>query len=160
MLERYRSETEIEELGGVAHSVSTYSLALRNAAIEIPKVLAMPLTSDHEADNFLVALRALVLELNFERIKQIHSEVSVWKVSAYLLRATNHDTEGWSEVLGVMCRTYTNLLMTNVMLGSLLDPVTLEKRLNDTAGDATTNLPKEALSNEAAQSAWGLMCLE
>lgn len=101
----------------------------------IAEILAMPLTSEAEADDFLVELYALGWGLETDHARLVVPVFEYQKVAAYLTRAENQRKDGWPEVLGVWCRTYADLLTTNTMLGCLADPPTLDRLLAETRAD-------------------------
>ena len=92
----------------------------------------MPLTTEAEADDFIVAMYALGWGLETNHAKLVVPVFEHKKVAAYLTRAENQRKDGWPEVLGIWCRTYADLLTANTMLGCLADPVTLDRLLAET----------------------------
>ncbi len=98
----------------------------------IEEILAMPLTTEPEADVFLVELEGLQWGLVRDQGKLDAPVFATWKVAAYLEREENRSKEGWPEVLGVWCRTYTDLLTANMMLSCLADPKTVDRLLDET----------------------------
>ncbi|GAA2155790.1 hypothetical protein FHX52_4089 [Humibacillus xanthopallidus] len=110
----------------------------------IPEILAMPLTTEAEADDFIVAMYALGWGLETNQAKLVVPVFEHKKVAAYLTRVENQRKDGWPEVLGIWCRTYADLLTANTMLGCLADPVTLDRLLAETRdGNTASSLPKE-----------------
>lgn len=105
----------------------------------IAEILAMPLTTAAEADDFLVELYALGWGLGANQAKLDTPVFEYKKVAAYLNRDENQRKEGWPEVLGVWCRTYIDLLSANTMLNCLADPTTVDRLLTDTREGTTTS---------------------
>ena len=98
----------------------------------IDEILEMPLTTEDEADDFLGEMAELKWGLREEKGKLDVPVFKNWEASAYLERAENQKKEGWPEVLGVWCQTYTDLLSANMMLSGLADPKTLDRRIKET----------------------------
>ncbi len=106
----------------------------------IAEILAMPLTTQKEADEFLVEMYALEWGLGANQTKLNTPVFEHRKVSAYLTRAENQKKTGWPEVLGIWCRTYIDLLTANTMLSCLADPTTVEQLLEQTRDDGPSPL--------------------
>ena len=105
----------------------------------IAEILAMPLTTAADADEFLVELYALDWGLSANQAKLDTPVFEYKKVAAYLNRDENQRKEGWPEVLGVWCRTYIDLLSANTMLNCLADPTTVDRLLAETREGTTTS---------------------
>lgn len=129
---------------GVALSGSAAKVRSRTAVHRgIAEILALPLTTEAQADDFLVAMYALGWGLETTNAKLVVPVFEHKKVAAYLTRVENQRKDGWAEVLGIWCRTYADLLTANTMLGCLADPVTLDRLLADTREGAAGTLPKD-----------------
>lgn len=98
----------------------------------IDEILAMPLTNETQADDFLVAMKALKWGLVENQTKLDAPVFANWQVAGYLERPANQSKEGWPEVLGVWCHTYIDLLTANTMLTCMADPKTLDRLLVET----------------------------
>lgn len=92
----------------------------------------MPLQNETDADSFIEQMTALELGLLREQAKLDIPAFATWKVAAYLERRDNQSQEGWSEVLGIWCRTYADLLTANMRLICLAAPKTLDRRISET----------------------------
>ena len=115
-------------------TASTVAKQLRRTTIRksIAEVLAMPLNTETEAELFLKEMTTLELGLTWDHNKLDFPAFANWEVAGYLERLENHQKEGWPEVLGIWCRTYTDLLTANMMLNCLADPKTLGSLMLDT----------------------------
>ncbi len=109
----------------------------------IAEILAMPLRTQKEADDFLVEMYALDWGLGANQTKLDTPVFEHRKVSAYLTRAENQKKSGWPEVLGIWCRTYIDLLTANTMLSCLADPTAVEQLLEQTGEDGSSPLRTE-----------------
>jgi hypothetical protein len=118
--------------GASKESVTVKYLRRTIVRRSIDQILAMPLTTEPEADAFLVELEGLQWGLVRDQGKLDAPVFATWKVAAYLEREENRAKEGWPEVLGVWCRTYTDLLTANTMLSCLADPKTMDRLLDET----------------------------
>lgn len=111
----------------------------------IAEILALPLTTDEEADEFIVQMKALHWGLWKEETKLDTPVFYNWLVAGYLERRENQRKEGWPEVLGTWCRTYSDLLTANVTLACLADPKTIDRRLAETSEtNSASPLPPKA----------------
>jgi hypothetical protein len=133
-----------------ASAASTRVMQVRRTTIRkgIADILAMPLTSESQADDFIIEMKGLLWGLAGEKEKLDAPLLSNWQVAGYLENQENQQKEqGWPEVLGIWCRTYTDLLIANVMLNSLADQKTLNRLLyetRETNNESLPNLPKHA----------------
>ena len=98
----------------------------------IDEILAMPLKTEDDADAFLGEMLELKWGLRGEKEKLNVPVFKNWEAAAYLERAENQKKEGWPEVLGIWCQTYTDLLSANMMLSCLADPKTLDRLIKET----------------------------
>lgn len=98
----------------------------------IAEILAMPLETETQADSFIEEMKELKWGLVQDQAKLLAPEFANWEVAGYLERPENQKKEGWPEVLGIWCRTYTDLLTANMMLNCLADPKTLDSLIHDT----------------------------
>lgn len=98
----------------------------------IDEILAMPLKTETQADDFMVAMKELKWGLDKNQTKLDAPVFGNWQVAGYLERLENQEKEGWPEVLGIWCQTYVDLLTANMMLSCLADPKTLDRLLSET----------------------------
>jgi hypothetical protein len=105
---------------GAAAAASTLK-QLRRTIVKrsIDEILEMPPKTESQADDFLEEMEALKWGLEKTTDKLDVPVFKNWEASAYLERAENQKKEGWAEVLGVWCQTYTDLLSANMMLSCL-----------------------------------------
>ena len=131
---------------GVALTSSAAMVRTRIARrLGIAEILALPLTTEAEADRFLSAMYALGWGLDTNQAKLVVPVFEHKKVAAYLTRAENQRKDGWAEVLGIWCRTWADLLTANTMLSCLADPVTLDRLLAETReANTASRLPKQS----------------
>ena len=118
--------------GAAAAASGVKQLHRKSDKRSIDEILAMPLKTEDDADNFLEEMLGLKWGLKGEKEKLNVPVFKNWEASAYLERAENQKKEGWAEVLGVWCQTYTDLLSANMMLSCLADPKTLDRRIKET----------------------------
>jgi hypothetical protein len=146
LLLHLKSEQNKETITGVGHSIGSYTTSLKTKCRStanskgIADILDMPLTSEKEADDFLVEMKGLKWGLERDNVTFDVPRFANWKVAGYLENQANQRTEGWPEVLGIWCRTYIDLLTANTMLSCLADQNTLDRRLNETQ-DGNNSLP-------------------
>lgn len=137
-MEHFQSGQQKENIAAVGHSISSYTTSLKTKckgttrSKGIAAILAMPLTSEKEADDFLVEMKGLKWGLERDNVTFDVPRFANWQVAGYLENKDNQRREGWPEVLGIWCRTYIELLTANMMLKCLADPQTLDRRINET----------------------------
>jgi hypothetical protein len=147
MLEHFESEQQKQNINAVGHSISSYTTSLTTKCVGttngkgIADILAMPLTSETEADDFIVEMKGLKWGLAGDREKFDVPAFANWQVAAYLENRANWRKEGWPEVLGIWCRTYINLLTANMMLYCLAPQKTLDRLINETQETNKNSLP-------------------
>jgi hypothetical protein len=115
-----------------APSVSTPVKYLRRTTTtrSIDDILAMPLQTIGDARAFEKEMAAL--NAGLRDMKNDVEQFTGWQVAAYLKRPENQSKEGWPEVLGVWCRTYTDMLAATTMVSCMVDQTALERRLDET----------------------------
>jgi hypothetical protein len=147
LLEHFESEEQKRNINAVGHSISSYTTSLTTKCVGttsnkgIADILAMPLTSETEADDFIVEMKGLIWGLEQARAAFDVPAFTNWQVAAYLENQTNWRKEGWPEVLGIWCRTYINLLTANMMLYCLAPQKTLDGLINETQETNKNSLP-------------------
>jgi hypothetical protein len=141
LLRDLKDEQNKETITAVGHSIGSYTTSLitrcwgTKSSKGIGDILAMPLTSEKEADDFLVEMIGLKWGLEKDNVTFDVPRFANWEVAGYLENQANQRTEGWPEVLGIWCRTYIDLLTANTMLSCLADPQTLDRLINETRPD-------------------------
>jgi uncharacterized membrane protein len=147
LLELLQSERQIENITAVGHSISSYTTSLITTCVGtksskgVAEILAMPLTSETQADDFIVEMKGLKWRLVGDKEKFDVPAFANWQVAGYLERPENWRTQGWPEVLGIWCRTYIDLLAANTMLNCLADQTTLDRLINETQETNKQSLP-------------------
>lgn len=145
MLDHLQSEQQIQTITAVANSIKSYSESLGNKADKLAEILAMELDTEAQADYFYEKIKALEWGLGLDRLTLIVPQFANWEVAAYLEREENQSKEGWPEVLGIWCRTYSNLLATNMKISCIANPFLVNKLKDATAEHTVTpRLPKDA----------------
>jgi hypothetical protein len=146
LLYHFKDQQNKETISAVGHSISSYATSLTKKCDPknskgIAAILAMPLTSEKEADDFLVAMKGLNWGLERDNVTFDVPRFANWQVAGYLENKDNQRAEGWPEVLGIWCRTYIHLLTANMMLMCLADPQTLDRLINETQETNKNSLP-------------------
>src|SRR5271154_166149 len=118
--------------GGPAAASTVKQLHRKIVKRSVDEILTMPLKTEDDADTFVQLVKALESGLRDEKGKLNTPVFAGWGAAAYLERKENQKKEGWPEVLGVWCQTYTDLLSANMMLSCLADPKTLARRITET----------------------------
>lgn len=131
---------------GAAAAASTLKQLVRTTERRsIDEILAMPLNTEKQANDFIVEMKALQWGLEKVNTKLDTPVFANWQVAGYLESPESQSKEGWPEVLGTWCQTYIYLLTANMMLSCLADPKTLDTLLAETGEEnSQSTLPPNA----------------
>jgi hypothetical protein len=66
-----------------------------------------------------------------------------WKVLEYLEAAANQDVALWPTVLGICCKTYSDMVTSTMTITAMANTDDMLARLKDVAPDSTGGLSKE-----------------
>jgi hypothetical protein len=119
--------------------VDEYTKTIYRIASSLPRRLKNPLPKDSEG------LRDFHIDLgkDYEEIKASYSKVSVlynkWVTARWLMDKSNQELEKWPEVLGIFCRVYSDSLLANLALASMVDRQSVDQRFAETTKRGNPN---------------------
>jgi len=92
-----------------------------------PSILELPLLTEDDADAFEARMKALNFAIWRAQAKADHAAFKNWEVAAWLKMKEKQNNPKWPEVLGVWCRTYNDLIVSNIKFNCLIDPEVVRK---------------------------------
>ena len=135
-LNELAAQKELEDIKAVHDAVLTYAQTLILQAEELRKLLAQPLRTHDDYKAFTVGLKESSIVLNDTNP---HSSVSMfesWKVLEYLEASENQDVALWPTVLGICCKTYSDMLTSTMTITAMANTDDMQARLNEVGPDA------------------------
>lgn len=110
--------------------VFEYANAIYDVKTSLPKNLKKPIVTKADLRSFRRSLGGDLI-----KIKQAYDNVSKkygkWNTARWLKNEKNQELEKWPEVLGVFCRVYSDSLLSNMALASIVDLKVVDQRLDD-----------------------------
>ena len=142
-LNELKAQTELESIKAVHDAALAYARTLLRQAESLQTLLAKPLQTHEDYKSFYVGLKksSIVLGDNSP-----HSSVSMfeqWKVLEYLEAPENQDVALWPTVLGICCKTYSDLVSTTMTITAMANTDDMLARLKDVAPDSTCGLSRQ-----------------
>lgn len=148
-LNELKAQTELESIKAVHDAVLAYASTLLRQAGSLQTLLAKPLQTHEDYKSFYVGLKQTSIVLGDT---SPHSSVSMfeqWKVLEYLEAPENQDVALWPTVLGICCKTYSDLVSTTMTISAMANTDDMLARLNDVAPDSAGGLsPQDRRSLE------------
>ena len=149
MLDAIEANQELADLRGVQSAINAYANQLKELRKDVTEIVggrdpngekieAIPLTNDN-ADQLQQSLSALKLGIIDATGQANAAGFETWKVGGWLRITANQRNDQWPEVLGVWCRTYSDLMIANTIINCMADPEKIAKLLHatDDANDAS-----------------------
>ena len=150
-LEKYlnelKAQTELEDIKAVHDSVLTYASTLLRQAASLQTLLAMPLQTHKDYQLFYVGLKKSSIVLSDTNPHGSVSMFQQWKVLEYLQAPENHDVALWPTVLGICCKTYSDMVSSTMTITAMANTDDMLARLADVDPDSTTKLSMEDRRN-------------
>lgn len=141
LLANYEAELKVADMKGVGYSIAGYTAKLRLTCKAMPKVLALPLKTEANANEFRRQMEALEIGLELGQQRLNAPAFETWKVAGWLTMTENQAKQRWPEVLGTWCQAYTDLVSANMMFDCLANPKTVSELLAATSETNKTTLP-------------------
>ncbi|GAA3633123.1 hypothetical protein [Microlunatus ginsengisoli] len=138
MLEELNARTELQGIKAVHDDVLAYAMTLFDQAADLQKLLAQPVRTH---DDFLRCQRGIGTAHYALAAKSMHDAASSfenWKVLEYLKDAKNHNVALWPTVLGVWCKTYSDMLSTMTTITVVVQSDDMAARMHDVDPKFTT----------------------
>ena len=130
-LNELKAQTELEDIKAVHDAVLTYAMTLLLQAQALQKLLAQPLTTHEDYMSFIGELDATQIILSDT---SPHSSVAMfeqWKVLEYLQAPENQDVALWPTVLGICCKTYSDLVTSTMTITAMANTDDMLARLRE-----------------------------
>lgn len=106
-------------------------------------ILELPLLTEDDADEFETRMKALNFSIWRAKAKADHGVFKTWEVAAWLKMESKQSNPKWPEVLGVWCRTYHDIVNTNIKFNCLVDLPMVKKLVRYTHDkDGSCPLPR------------------
>jgi len=143
LLEKLNQEEQLVDIKAVQSSLTVYSSDLLRQSGSLSNMLQKPLKTHEDYlyfDREIVKMKALLEAGN------PHNSVTMftnWRVLEWLKLPEKQDLDRWPEILGVFCKTYTDLVASNLTISLLATSEKMQERLNDVSPAAASPLTSE-----------------
>lgn len=137
------AQSEVKDIKAVHDAVLTYASTVVKQAESLRVLLTKPLKTHADYQRFYVELtetKIILADTN------PHSSVSMfeqWKVLEYLQQPEKQDQPLWPTVLGICCKTYSDLVSSTMTITAMANSDDLLARLADVAPVSVTALSPE-----------------
>ena len=139
-MDELRAQDRLEDIKAVHNDVLAQGLTLLKEARVLARLLAKPLDNH---DDYLAFTRGLDSTAIILGDTGPHKSVAMfeqWKVLEYLKDPKNQDVPLWPTVLGIYCKTYSDLVTSTMTITAMTNTDDMQARLNDVAPDSTSKL--------------------
>jgi hypothetical protein len=143
-LNELKAQTELESIKAVHDAVLVYASTLLKQAACLQSLLAKPLRNHEDYKSFYVGLKQTSIVLGDNSQNSSVSMFKEWEVLEYLEAPDNQDVALWPTVLGICCKTYSDLVSTTMTITAMVNTDDMVARLKDVAPDSTSGLSPEA----------------
>ena len=101
LLLRLEADTMLNTMRSIGNSIDLYSDRLMSATATVPKILALPLLTQDDADTFLRACLRLHIGIGLNEAAMAVPGFNEWQVLNWLQQPERQSLDRWPEVLGV-----------------------------------------------------------
>lgn len=150
LLNRLEEDKELQHIKSAHDDVLNYARSLRAAAAELaPTPLASPILNATDANTLLIAIGTFnKIIADFKPIDG-NTMTHFWDVMEWLKRTDRQGLDKWPEVLGVWCKSYTDLVTSTLTIALVGHSSAVLKRAEEVvaANDkvALTEVEKESV---------------
>ncbi|OFE15094.1 hypothetical protein BA895_08195 [Humibacillus sp. DSM 29435] len=134
------AQTQLQNIKSVHDDVLTYATTLTLQAKALRAILARPLNTHEDYKAFYVKLGASTIVVSDIGPHKSVSMFEQWKVLEYLQAPENHNDPLWPAVLGVCCKTYSDLVSTTMTITAMTNSDDLLARFDDVAPGSSSSL--------------------
>lgn len=130
-LNELKAQSELESIKAVHDAVLAYAITLTRQARSLRTLLAHPLQTHEDYVSFFKGVKESSIVL---RDNSPHNSVSMfeqWKVLEYLKAPENQNVALWPTVLGIFCKTYSDLVSTTMMITAMVNSDDMCARLEE-----------------------------
>lgn len=128
------AETKLQEAKAEGQAVEEYWTTIYGVKSSLPELLKKPLPEERKGlEAYGVALGKDVLKIQ-KSFDKVSAKFGKWNTAAWLMDEKKQDMEKWPEILGVFCRVYSDSLLTNMALASIVNKhkELVDQRLEET----------------------------
>jgi hypothetical protein len=148
-LTELEAQSELRDIKAVHDAALAYARTLMKQSASLRTLLAKPLRNHDDYRTFYVGLKQTAIILD---ALDPHSSVAAfqsWKVLQYLKSPEKQDVALWPTVLGVFCKTYSDLVSTTMTITAMANTDDMRARLDDVdpATSRLTETDRHALEN-------------
>lgn len=150
MLDELKAQTELESIRGVHDDVLAYATTLLVQAAALQTLLAKPVRTPEDYRACFGGVETAHYAL---AAKSLHSSAGAfedWKVLEYLKDARNQNVALWPTVLGVWCKTYSDMASTLTAVTVVIHSDDMSARMHDVDKRFTTLDKDDAHTLETA----------
>ena len=130
-LNELKAQTELESIKAVHDEVLTYARTLLRQAASLQTLLSKPLQTHKDYKSFYVGLKQSSIVLSDTNPHASVSMFEQWKVLEYLQVPENQDVALWPTVLGICCKTYSDLVSSTMTITAMVNTDDVLARLAD-----------------------------
>jgi hypothetical protein len=135
------AQSELKDIKAVHDAVLVYASTLVEQGAILRGLMAKPLHTDAEFWALRDGVKASLVVLGDNNP---HSSVAMfeqWKVLEYLQQPEKQDQALWPTVLGVCCKTYSDLVSSTMMITAMTHSDDLDARLAEITAKSVGDLP-------------------
>ena len=135
------AQSEIRDIKAVHDEVLTYASTLVRQGADLRRLMAKPLHTDQEFWDLLEGVEATKIVLGDS---SPHSSVALfehWKVLEYLRQPEKQDQPLWPALLGICCKTYSDMVTSTMLITAMTHSDDLTARLEEVTGKTVVNVP-------------------
>ena len=120
-LNELKAQTELESIKAVHDAVLVYASTLLKQAASLQTLLAKPLRNHEDFKAFYVELKQSTIVLGDNKPISSVEMFKEWEVLEYLEAPENQDVALWPTVLGICCKTYSDLVSTTMTITAMVN---------------------------------------
>lgn len=118
-IKNLEAQTKLENMKAVHDDVLTYAVTLTQQAAFLQRLLSKPLETHEDFIAFDVELKASTIVVGDKNPHTSPSQFEHWKVVEYLAEPANQDDPLWPAVLGICCKTYSDLVSSTMTITAM-----------------------------------------
>jgi len=143
LLNEVKAQTKLESIKAVHDEVLAYAITLNRQAESLQTLLAQPLHTHDDFRKFYVGLRETTIILGDNSPHNSVGMFKNWEVLEYLRNPKNQDLALWPTVLGIFCKTYSDLVSSTMTIAAMVYTDDRLERLKDVEPNSTGGLSNE-----------------
>lgn len=144
LLQDLKADDTLRVINADGKTVIEYTNTINRVKSTLPEHLKKPLETIEDLRAFRIAFEADLKTID-KAFDNLRNQYSKWDTAEWLLDKKNYELERWPEALGVFCRVYSDSLLANMTLASMVDRKLVYQRLDDVSS-SNPNYKKHKLS--------------